>query len=703
MAGRKVFPGILFILVIISVSGEKIFSQDVRDLFDYLSPVPNSNFHNPETEILIRFGETIDIRSVSDEFLELTGDISGTHKVAFALSRDSLTLIFTPEHNFSSDEKVDVRLREGIRTSSGRLLPAINFWFSTGHHSDTSLSLKTDLEYSADDRTIQEPSEAKSSKSAQLSFNYFNFPEIRSFGEPAAGNIFTTLIAEFSDYLYIFNNQAVPVYARLMPHRITNLIPHQSGKLTYYDTFLKGYIVLDSCMNAEDTLFMKNNYRADSHEILLLENGHVILLAYDTRVVDMSKIVPGGNPYASVTGLVIQELDEDKNLLFQWRSWDHFSITDTYADLLYSVVDYVHGNSLNADTDTTLIISSRNLNEVTKINRLTGQIIWRLGGRNNEFVFQNDTRKFAGQHTAVKTPAGTLTMFDNGVGLDPLYSRGLEYEIDEQNKSVRLMHEYRIDPDIYANVSGNLQRLPDGNTLIYWGPATFNSEQLITEYDSPGNKILEARFDLDIHPNYRAYRSLWKPEIFSFNTDTLLFKGVVGEDQIIHDLWITNNSRKTVTLSSIHHNNLGFNVTGLPLTLEPGSKATVNVSFPLDNVGKVSDNIIFCQETDSLLVTRSLFVSAEIIQSTGTEDHILPRFKVMPNPGKGKFRIKAEAPGEFVVKVTDLAGRVIMNTGEPLYDMYQIDLSANPDGMYLIYLKDLNTGLVRTVKIIKRQ
>ena len=79
-----------------------------------------------------------------------------------------------------------------------------------------------------------------------------------------------------------------------------------------------------------------------------------------------------------VVGLIIEEQDENKNVVFQWRSWDHFKITDaTYdIDLTDSVVDYVHGNAIEVDDDGNLLISSRHMDEVTKIDRQTGEIIW---------------------------------------------------------------------------------------------------------------------------------------------------------------------------------------------------------------------------------------------------------------------------------------------------------------------------------------
>ena len=34
-----------------------------------------------------------------------------------------------------------------------------------------------------------------------------------------------------------------------------------------------------------------------------------------------------------------------------------------------------------------ILLSSRRLSEITKINRQSGKIIWRLGGANNQFKF----------------------------------------------------------------------------------------------------------------------------------------------------------------------------------------------------------------------------------------------------------------------------------------------------------------------------
>src|SRR4029078_10990761 len=111
----------------------------------------------------------------------------------------------------------------------------------------------------------------------------------------------------------------------------------------------------------------------DLHDLRVLQNGNALLMSYDVQVIDMSQIVQGGQKDAHVTGLIIQEIDRQKNVIFQWRSWDHFEITDADSvNLSLGMVDYAHGNSLEIDYDGHFIISSRNMSEITKINNITG-------------------------------------------------------------------------------------------------------------------------------------------------------------------------------------------------------------------------------------------------------------------------------------------------------------------------------------------
>ncbi len=82
-----------------------------------------------------------------------------------------------------------------------------------------------------------------------------------------------------------------------------------------------------------------------------------------------------------VEGFVIQEIDADENLILQWRSWDYLAITDNEdLDLTGDDLNIFHINSIEIDSDENLFISSRHTNEVTKFDRVTGELICRWGG-----------------------------------------------------------------------------------------------------------------------------------------------------------------------------------------------------------------------------------------------------------------------------------------------------------------------------------
>jgi hypothetical protein len=689
---------LLSLLALFSLS--KLDSASAQDpginRYQFYSPKPNSIGINPETVIVLRYGKPIDVNTLWDDCLQVTGEISGKHTGTFTLNKDKLTLIFKPDRCFAFNEKVRIQLRNGIKTKSGVGLPLFNYGFTIRQMSGGNFNQDF-----SDNVEIRQDTKLKSYsleglKGNAVSFSDIPVPMIYYSNGATPGNIMTVLEKPPNDYLYLFNIDGTLLLARETPHRVSNFKPEFPGVATYFDHVLKGYIVMDSLLNNVDTLFMKNGYNADAHDILLLENGHIIMESYDPQMVDMSKAVEGGDPNATVIGLVIQELDENKNLLFEWRSWDHFKITDSYNNLLSSVVDYVHCNSLDADTDSTLIFSSRDLNEITKINRLTGEIIWRLGGKNNEFIYHNDTRGFSAQHSVMKQKDGSLTLFDNGDGSDPIYSRGIEYHLDEINKEVTLTMEYRHNPDIFAYVTGNLQRLDNGNTFIFWGSIVGQSGHIITEYNPKGDLVYEVRFDLNTYPTYAAYHTKWDHNIFRLSNDSVNFGEVAQGDSVSHFVNLLNNTNRPVKVTSAYGHKRDFKVEDLPITIDPLSSKSLSVKFSPESQGTQSDIITLCQEKDSSIVARQLYVKGESVVKTGIHSESYPELEVYPNPVESILKIKSFQMIRNIL-ICNINGRIITALNNPGSE-FTIDLSSVIPGFYTLVVTYLdNTKYVKRV------
>jgi hypothetical protein len=246
-------------------------------------------------------------------------------------------------------------------------------------------------------------------------------------------------------------------------------------------------------------------YPADGHDIIIRTNGNAIMLIHDQRTVDMSQYIEGGKKDATVIGCMIQEIDSDGDVVFEWDGWEHYEITDTVQPLDTDPLAYTHCNSIALDDDGNLLLSNRNLEEVTKIDRKTGEIIWRLGGKNNQFELVDDIG-FAFQHDARRIANGNLTLFDNGFGREPELTRGLEYKLDENAMTAELMAEFRTDPNTWGPFMGNMQTLPNGNAIVGWG---FTTEATLSEFDRAGNQLLRIIPDQPLL-SYRAFRFPWK-------------------------------------------------------------------------------------------------------------------------------------------------------------------------------------------------
>ena len=477
----------------------------------YISPVPGSSLNMPGTNIIIRSTEPIDEATLrSSNAVTVTGTKSGVHYGRLVLADDSKTAVFLPDVPFTEGEQVSVNVGDGVKLMSGAAIAPLNFGFAV-----TPRVVKVPLS-----QQISEGPAPLSSYYVPVAATFgvkdsilpANFPNLTVMTDSttAPGYLFISNFGWTSDvtsapYLMIVDNSAHPIFYRALEGSSTDFNLQPNGHLTYFDRIALTFYELDSSYATVNSYTCGNEYATDQHELRILPNGHVLLMGDDYQIVDMSKIVPGGDSAATVAGLIIQELDTKRNVVFQWRSWDHFLITDaTHEDLTASTIDYDHGNSLELDGDGNIILSNRHMDEITKINRTTGDIIWRMGGKNNQFTFINDSIGYSHQHAVRRLPNGDFTVFDNGNYHTPPFSRAIEYKVDEVNRTATLVWQFRNTPDQFSLAMGYVQRLPNGNTLIGWG----DSSPAVTEVTSDGKKVFEMALP-DQVVSYRAYRYPW--------------------------------------------------------------------------------------------------------------------------------------------------------------------------------------------------
>ncbi|MCL4487616.1 MAG: aryl-sulfate sulfotransferase [Chloroflexi bacterium] len=482
---------------------------------EYVSPLPGAQLVSAETTIAVRPGQSLVPGTVNAALFSVVGAKSGEHRGSAVLADDSKTVIFKPEQPFLAGEEVTVALHQGLKTTSGQSVAPASFHFTISPHPAAPVSTLLPDEENLAPWAPAKPSLSTAPRFVTVPPDFPTYTVTTAANGTANGYVF---IAPFpwgaggAPYLLILDNSGQPVYYQRANGQLTDFKVQPNGLLTYFQG--GQFYAMDSTYNVIDTYAAGNGYVTDEHELQLLPNGHALLLGKDYETMDLTQVVPGGQPNATVIGLVIQELDTAKNVVFQWRSWDHFLITDTQVSQTDPRVDYVHGNAIAVDWDGNLLLSSRHLSEVTKIcwqagnNCRPGDIIWRLGGKNNQFNFTNDAQ-FHFQHDIRRLPNMDITLFDDRTDLSPLYSRAVEYQLDETAKTATLVWEYRDTPDVYAAAMGNVQRLSNGNTpgdsnsFIGWGTGA-----TVTEVKPDGSKAFELTLGTS-QMTYRAFRFPW--------------------------------------------------------------------------------------------------------------------------------------------------------------------------------------------------
>ena len=693
--------------------------------YQYVSPVPGSQRVSPWNNVVFRPGAPLDPTTLGPGALTVTGSSSGLHAGRLILSDDRRTIVFRPDLPFALGETVSVELGPGPRTTLGEAVPPVSMAFSISTTDPRQQPATLPEEFSwlrraapANPRQTDIPPDPGAPYSTPCDSvpEGYPVPVVLVSNAPDSGAVFMAPFqsGNIDERLLIIDNSGAPLFYRRVPGMgpAFDFKRQPDGRLTCFLSARSRFFVLDSAYTVVDSFATGNGYQTDLHELQFLPDGHALLMAYDAQTVDMSQVVTGGNPNCIVVGLILQELDLDKNVVFQWRSWDHFALTDVVDPgypLTGPTLDYVHGNAIELDADGNLLLSSRHLNEITKIDRQSGNILWRLGlnAVNNEFTFLNDSRGFSHQHDIRRLPNGHVTLFDNGNYLNPAYSRAVEYSLDELGKTAVQVWEHRNAPDVFGGFMGNAQRHADGATFIGWG-GTFSNPKA-TEVHADGSTAFEVGFQDAAHVlSYRAFRYPWRTNRFVTSADTLDFGGVGLGTRPTLPLSVRNHSNDAITINCVQSTNPAFTVSGsVPATLAPGDSVDLVVSFLPPNEAEQKGTLYVRQIMDNELVARAVVLHGRGSGVLGVDrgaDAAAPAVQGRPNPFHGVSRIGLAMPraGQARLDILDIHGRIVATLldGFRPAGTYEAEWRPGnrPDGVYFARFRA--GGRVRTLKLV---
>jgi len=253
------------------------------------------------------------------------------------------------------------------------------------------------------------------------------------------------------------------------------------------------------------------------HDFTVMPNGHIMYMAWEPKSVlpdEIAARMKGGRPGTELNGKIwgdiVVEIDRSGNRVWEWLAYEHL---DTDIDVLCPFEhrsQWPYINSVWICRDGNILLSTRYLNQITKIEYPSGKVIGRYG--KGEIFHQHDVRELEN---------GNILTLDNGTHrheFKPEYSRSVEID----PKTDKIVWEYKANPpsDFFSSHSSGNERQDNGNTLIIEtdkGRAfeVTPSGEIVWEYVNPRYAMMHDRLT----------NSIWRFHRYPVN-----YPGLAGKD-----------------------------------------------------------------------------------------------------------------------------------------------------------------------------
>lgn len=198
------------------------------------------------------------------------------------------------------------------------------------------------------------------------------------------------------------------------------------------------------------------------HEIVYSSKDEISLITLDSARLDLRRFGGSRNQMLRADGLLVVNKQGQKiwdwNLLSQTSplhfDGGSFSLTQSWG----------HANSFTIDAHGNYLVSFRDFNQIWKISRKDGSILWKLG-KNGDFEMDPDSY-FIWQHGIHFNSKGELMMFDNGSANDRPNSRVLCFRLDEDARKAVTTLKVVLPLELSDNRMCSAEYIADGKYLV---------------------------------------------------------------------------------------------------------------------------------------------------------------------------------------------------------------------------------------------
>ncbi len=469
-----------------------------------VSPAPDSMVASYLTQISFLGPPAAGITHVA-----VVGSRSGAHPGRLVAYSQGDGASFLPDRPFAQGELVTVHaiVRQGASATP------FSWSFTVADVDSTSRSLETP------------PPPPPPAKSSELQ-HFVSRPDLQpptvtvtaNSGSPAPGDIFLAPYAGPGQYgPMILDGAGELVWFKPVPHgaRAADLrVQEYDGQpvLTWWQDPLvadgqRGAGVVIANSSYHDIAFVRagNGYQTDLHAFEITPQGTALFTVYDAIRCNLSAY--GGPADGAVADTLFQEIDLKTGLVrYEWHALDHVALADSYQPLggggtLISPWDYFHINAVSEHGEE-MLVDSRNTWAAYDVDARSGQIVWRLGGKQSSFAMGPGASP-AWQHDAREEPDGTISFFDNG-GTPKVHpqSRTIVLALNKQAMTATLVSSFVHPTALLAASQGDFQPLAGGNWFVGWG-----QEPFFSEFSPEGEDL----FDAHLPARYQSYTVLKFP------------------------------------------------------------------------------------------------------------------------------------------------------------------------------------------------
>ena len=352
-----------------------------------------------------------------------------------------------------------------------------------------------------------------------------SFPDYTTEGESLTdGDFYLTTYDEEVNYIFKLDNQGNLIFYKETGDNALDFRKqyNSEGEVRYtYLQYLENsfcgigginpgcVVVMDEDYNVIDELYYQTSdgeeIMIDPHGFIYIDDGHYILTAYeDIAAEDIPEDLNAQDGSAYLAVMFVQEI-KDGEVLWEFSSLDYdeflYATTAvTWDESMDECYDYMHFNSMYIDNDDNLLISCRNINSIIKVSRQTGELIWILGGSEDEFGLTQD-QLFSKQHSIIVTDDGSYMLFNNAndeveEGTAEVSSI-IKLKVDEETMTVT---EYsKTDTEFFSNYMGAIRELDSENGIyLYSAGGNYSGgipEYSMIEYSETEGYIFTFRFN----------------------------------------------------------------------------------------------------------------------------------------------------------------------------------------------------------------